>query len=212
MMRSRSIFSGGTLSRSPARFVFPPEILALIPDFWNTHGRDQDIITLTHVSRAWEGGCLYHGLLCGPVSRSDEEKTHIYFEQRSKSFPTPDFARRNLHTRPGGLGRANGHDTFTRVDVEGFFSKGVVCIVSHHARLQQAHTRHPILPFMEPGRYGNVRNRSCCHSTEHKEGGEETHKVILFRCEEPISAHWISHNSGGNGMATYSVKLESTAP
>ena len=33
----------------------PPETLALIPDFWNTRERDQDIIVL---NRIYQGRCL----------------------------------------------------------------------------------------------------------------------------------------------------------
>ena len=87
-------------------------------------------------------------------------------------------------------------------------------IVGLHACLQQTHTRQPILPpvlrkFMEPGRCRNARSRSCRHGTKHKEAGEETDEVILFRREQPVPARQISRNSSGNETATYTSPLES---
>ena len=64
----------------------PPEILALIPDFWDTYDRDQDIITLTHVCRAWREVFVSRSSLWTNFDCLDEEKTRVYFE-RSKSSP-----------------------------------------------------------------------------------------------------------------------------
>jgi len=64
----------------------PPEILALIPDFWDTCVRDQDVIALTHVCRAWREVFVSRSSLWTNFDCLDEEKTRVYFE-RSKSSP-----------------------------------------------------------------------------------------------------------------------------
>ena len=64
----------------------PPEILALIPDFWNMHKRDQDIIALTHVCRAWRELFVSRSSLWTDFDCLDENKTPVYLE-RSNSSP-----------------------------------------------------------------------------------------------------------------------------
>ena len=64
----------------------PPEILALIPDFWNMHKRDQDIIALTHVCRAWRELFVSRSSLWTDFDCLDEKKTPVYL-QRSNSSP-----------------------------------------------------------------------------------------------------------------------------
>jgi len=64
----------------------PPEILALVPDFWDTRDRDQDVITLTHVCHAWREIFISRSSLWTDFDWLDEEKTQVYFE-RSKSSP-----------------------------------------------------------------------------------------------------------------------------
>ena len=64
----------------------PPEILALIPDFWDTHERDQNLIALTHVCRAWREVFVSRSSLWTDFDCLDEAKTRVYFE-RSKSSP-----------------------------------------------------------------------------------------------------------------------------
>ena len=64
----------------------PSEILALIPDFWNTHERDQDIIALTHVCRTWREVFVSRPSFWTNFDCSDEDKTRTYLE-RSKSSP-----------------------------------------------------------------------------------------------------------------------------
>jgi len=64
----------------------PPEILALIPDFWDTRDRDRNVITLTHVCRAWREIFVSRSSLWANFNCSGEEKTRVYLE-RSKSSP-----------------------------------------------------------------------------------------------------------------------------
>ena len=64
----------------------PPEILALIPDFWETDERDQDVITLTHVCRAWRDIFISRSSLWADIRCDDREKSLVYFE-RSRSSP-----------------------------------------------------------------------------------------------------------------------------
>jgi len=64
----------------------PREILALIPDFLDTRDRDEDVIALTHVCRAWREAFVSRSSLWSDFDCLDEEKTQVYFE-RSKSSP-----------------------------------------------------------------------------------------------------------------------------
>jgi hypothetical protein len=66
----------------------PPEILALIPDFWNKHydGKDRDVIALTHVCRAWREVFISRSSLWTNLGCEDKDKTRLYLE-RSKSLP-----------------------------------------------------------------------------------------------------------------------------
>ena len=64
----------------------PSEILALIPDFWNLHERDEDIIALTHVCRDWREVFTSRSSLWANFDCEDADKTLVYLE-RSKSSP-----------------------------------------------------------------------------------------------------------------------------
>jgi hypothetical protein len=66
----------------------PPEILALIPDLWSKDydGRDRDVITLTHVCRAWRAVFISRASLWTNLDCKDKNKTRVYLE-RSKSLP-----------------------------------------------------------------------------------------------------------------------------
>jgi len=64
----------------------PPEILTLLPDFWNARDRDQDVIALTHVCRAWREVFISHSALWTNFDCEDLDKTLVYLE-RSKSSP-----------------------------------------------------------------------------------------------------------------------------
>ena len=69
----------------------PPEILALIPDFWDNDVYDEDdkgrsIIALTHVCQAWREVYTSRSSLWTDLDCEDEDQAHIYLE-RSKSLP-----------------------------------------------------------------------------------------------------------------------------
>jgi len=64
----------------------PPEILALIPDFWDVDKRDEDVIALTHVCRGWRELFVSCPSLWANLDCVDEDKTRVYVE-RSKSSP-----------------------------------------------------------------------------------------------------------------------------
>jgi hypothetical protein len=75
----------------------PPEILSLVPDFWDMNERDQDVITLTHVCRTWREMFTSRSALWTDFDCIDEDKTRVYLE-RSKSSPI-----RLQLARDGGL-------------------------------------------------------------------------------------------------------------
>ena len=64
----------------------PPEILSLVPDFLDMDRRDQDVITLTHVCRAWREIFVSRPSLWTNLDCVDPEQTRVYLE-RSKSSP-----------------------------------------------------------------------------------------------------------------------------
>jgi len=64
----------------------PPEIIALVPDFWATSKRDQSIIALTHVCRTWREVFTSRSSLWTDLDCLCTDKTRVYLE-RSKSSP-----------------------------------------------------------------------------------------------------------------------------
>jgi hypothetical protein len=66
----------------------PPEILALVPDFWDKHynHRDRDLIALTHVCQAWREAFTSRSSLWTDLDCRGEDKTRVYLE-RSKYLP-----------------------------------------------------------------------------------------------------------------------------
>jgi hypothetical protein len=66
----------------------PSEILSLIPDFWDEYdeGKDRDLVTLTHVCRAWREVFISRSSLWINLDCVDEDQARIYLE-RSKSLP-----------------------------------------------------------------------------------------------------------------------------
>jgi hypothetical protein len=74
----------------------PPEILALIPDFWSSYGRDKSTIALTHVSKAWREIFISRSSLWTNFDCASAEKTRVYLE-RSKSSPISLELQRILH-------------------------------------------------------------------------------------------------------------------
>ena len=64
----------------------PPEILTLVPDFWDADHRDKDLIALTHVCRAWREVFVSRPTLWTDLKCVDLDKTRVYLE-RSESSP-----------------------------------------------------------------------------------------------------------------------------
>ena len=64
----------------------PPEVLSLIPDYYNTHFVDQGLITLTHVSHGWREMFISRSSLWTNLNFTNIERTRAYI-QRSKSSP-----------------------------------------------------------------------------------------------------------------------------
>ena len=62
----------------------PPEILSLLPDFWDKDYKDQGKIGLTHVCRAWREIFTSRPSLWVDFNCADVDKTRVYFE-RSKT-------------------------------------------------------------------------------------------------------------------------------
>jgi len=59
----------------------PPEILALIPDFWSADVRDQAIIALTHVCRAWREIFTSRSDLWADFDCENIDKTLVYLDR-----------------------------------------------------------------------------------------------------------------------------------
>ena len=66
----------------------PPEILSLIPDFWDAEHRDGGVIALTHVCQTWRELFTSRPSLWThlDIDNMSEDKTRVYLE-RSKSSP-----------------------------------------------------------------------------------------------------------------------------
>ena len=84
----------------------PPEILALLPDFWDTDDRDQDVIALTHVCRTWRELFISYSSLWTNFDCADLDKTLVYLD-RSKSCPINLSLYRDIGLFP--------HDTLFQV-------------------------------------------------------------------------------------------------
>ena len=64
----------------------PPEILSLIPDYYDEYATDQALISLTHVSRHWRDVFTSRPSLWTGFDFKNVDKTHTYI-QRSKHSP-----------------------------------------------------------------------------------------------------------------------------
>jgi len=112
----------------------PPEILALIPDFWDTRNprhRDQDVIALTHVCRAWREIFVSRSSLWTNFNCSGKEKTRVYFE-RSRSSPIDLSLDLNKDILPHNLFQLIPHATgrLKSLSVKGR-SENVEAVTSH---------------------------------------------------------------------------------
>lgn len=65
---------------------YPPEVLNLIPDFWDMGNRDEDLIALTHVCQAWRETFISRSSLWAYFNCKNADKSRVYLE-RSKYSP-----------------------------------------------------------------------------------------------------------------------------
>ena len=64
----------------------PPELITLIPGFWEAYYREKDVIALTHVCRAWREIFTSRPFLWTQFNCANADKTRVYLK-RSKSSP-----------------------------------------------------------------------------------------------------------------------------
>ena len=64
----------------------PPEVLSLIPKYWNKEDMDKNLITLTHVCRGWRELFIAYSSLWAHLDCTNTDKTRVYLK-RSKPFP-----------------------------------------------------------------------------------------------------------------------------
>ena len=64
----------------------PPEVLSLIPDYWEDYEKDRNSIVLTHVCRSWREIFVSRPSLWTYLDFDNVEKTRVYIE-RSKCAP-----------------------------------------------------------------------------------------------------------------------------
>ena len=63
----------------------PPEVLGLVPDYWNVPYGDKDVIALTHVCRAWREIFISRSSLWTEFKCVDADKTRVYLERSNTS-------------------------------------------------------------------------------------------------------------------------------
>ena len=64
----------------------PPEVLSLVPDYWNKNETDKDLIALTHVCRGWRMIFVSRPSLWSHLDCRNIDKTRAYID-RSKATP-----------------------------------------------------------------------------------------------------------------------------
>lgn len=64
----------------------PPEILSLIPNYWEGDHNDETMVKLTHVCRGWRDIFVSRSSLWTSLDCTNVDKTRVYIE-RSKSSP-----------------------------------------------------------------------------------------------------------------------------
>jgi hypothetical protein len=78
----------------------PPEILALLPDFWGGHISGWNVIKLTHVCQSWREIFVSRSSLWTYFDCKNANKTRVCLE-RSKSSPIEVWLGRDERLRPG---------------------------------------------------------------------------------------------------------------
>ena len=74
----------------------PPEILSLIPDYWEDDHKDETLIKLTHVCRGWREIFISRPSLWTDLDCTNVDKTRVYID-RSKSSPLQIHLERSYH-------------------------------------------------------------------------------------------------------------------
>ncbi|KAF9650820.1 hypothetical protein BDM02DRAFT_3092410, partial [Thelephora ganbajun] len=64
----------------------PPDVLSLIPDYWERQDMGEDLIALTHVCRDWREIFTSRPSLWTHLACADADKTRLYIE-RSRFLP-----------------------------------------------------------------------------------------------------------------------------
>ena len=77
----------------------PPEVLGLVPDFLDTHDRDQEVIALTHVCRTWREIFVSRSFLWAEFNCLNGDKARTYLE-RSNSSPINSWIDRKDDLSP----------------------------------------------------------------------------------------------------------------
>ena len=72
----------------------PPEILSLVPDYYDKNGTDRDLATSTHVCRGWREVFIARFSLWTRLDFTNARKTRTYI-QRSKSSPLEIHLEKN---------------------------------------------------------------------------------------------------------------------
>ena len=80
----------------------PPEVLALVPDFWEAYRREKDVIALTHVCRAWREVFTSRSSLWTDFYCTDIDKTRVYLKH-SKLSPIEVWLDRRTSAPPRSL-------------------------------------------------------------------------------------------------------------
>ena len=122
----------------------PPEVLALIPDFWDLDDRyqiDQALIALTHVCRTWRDIFISRSSLWTNFNCEDADKTCVYLE-RAKSSPISLWLERDGTLPP--------HDPFLHIIPRAIDQLKSLSVVGKPQNLQDitAHLSRPA-PLLE---------------------------------------------------------------
>ena len=118
----------------------PPEVLTLIPNFWEMYERNRDIVALMHVCRAWRQTFISRSLWTD-FDCVDAAKTLVYLE-RSKSSPINLWLDRERPLLP--------HDSTFQITPHAIARLNSVGVVGPVENIQDitAHLSHPA-PLLE---------------------------------------------------------------
>lgn len=130
----------------------PPEVLSLIPDYWEDSDREKALIKLTHVCRGWRDIFISHPSLWTRLDCTNVSKTRVYIE-RSKSSPLEIYLEEDdfLHDaflltvphlgRLGSLTISGSSDCL--LQLTGYFGSSAPFL--ENLKLTSTCTSHPII-------------------------------------------------------------------